>query len=284
MTSSEQMPWGSLPLEHYVLAQWASLASHDLDKRRRQLAQQFTAIGYSGRFLHATLSASQSDSELPPRSDWEGILAPLRTDFQRQLASPYSFQTMGNHCWGVIWLRTCYDEGTDEAHQNLLNELNQELALEVDENILDDAALYNYGDDWRRIFEVIPERLFEETLDDANAMPTPEEHEARIREARRNLDIDEVADIDAFKQATARLHSEAVCKYLFVSDKVALDTGKVLIVFYDDCGRTVRQSRVQPEDCEQIAGAWFDISIDEMDEFVEGDIGPEYLPRGSCGL
>lgn len=99
------------------------------------------------RQLHLTRSASQSGSELPPPEHWRSILAPLRTEFQRQLASPYSFQPEGFHCWGIIWLRTCYDEGTDEAHQRLLSELNQDLALEVEENILDDATLYDYGDD-----------------------------------------------------------------------------------------------------------------------------------------
>jgi hypothetical protein len=39
MTSSEQMPWGSLPLELYVLSQWTSLSTSDLSARRRQLAQ-----------------------------------------------------------------------------------------------------------------------------------------------------------------------------------------------------------------------------------------------------
>jgi hypothetical protein len=53
MTSSSRMPWGSLPLDLYVLAYWASLAIEDFDKRRRQLAEQFTAIGYSGRFVGA---------------------------------------------------------------------------------------------------------------------------------------------------------------------------------------------------------------------------------------
>lgn len=53
MTSSERMPWGSLPLESYVLAQWTSLATGGLDQRRRQLAQQFTAIGDSGRYVDA---------------------------------------------------------------------------------------------------------------------------------------------------------------------------------------------------------------------------------------
>jgi hypothetical protein len=116
--------------------------------------------------LHVARLSGRSGLELPPQADWENILAPLRTDFQRQLASPYSFMPNGAHCWGVIWLRTCYDEGTDQAHQNLLNVLNDELALELKENILDDAALYDYGDDWRRIFEVVPERLLQELLND----------------------------------------------------------------------------------------------------------------------
>lgn len=49
------MLWHSLPLESYVLVHWASLATDDLNERRRQLAQQFTAIGYSGRFVGAYL-------------------------------------------------------------------------------------------------------------------------------------------------------------------------------------------------------------------------------------
>lgn len=53
MTSSERLPWGPLPLEHYVLSQWTSLATEDLGKRRRQLAQRFTAIGYRGRYVRA---------------------------------------------------------------------------------------------------------------------------------------------------------------------------------------------------------------------------------------
>jgi len=233
--------------------------------------------------LNAARSASQSKSQLPPQEHWECILAPLRTDFQRELASPYSFQPDGFHCWGVIWLRTCYGEGTDEAHQGLLRELNVDLALEMEENILDDAALYDYDDDWHHILEVIPERLFEEIWDGVDMWEAPEEHEARVREARQNLDVDDVTDMNVWKQATARFHYEAVCKYLFVADKVALDTGRVLVVFFNDCGGTVRQSRVLPEYCQEIAGAWFDCFIDEMEEFTEAEIGPDYLPGGLCG-
>jgi hypothetical protein len=50
----------------------------------------------------------------------------------------------------------------------------------VEENILNDVTLYDYGDDWHRIFEVIPERLFEEVLDNADTRDTPEEHASWI--------------------------------------------------------------------------------------------------------
>ena len=51
MASGESIPWGSLPLEIYVLSQWTSVAIDALNERRRHLAQQFAAIGYSGRFV-----------------------------------------------------------------------------------------------------------------------------------------------------------------------------------------------------------------------------------------
>ncbi|KAI6914785.1 hypothetical protein KC318_g459 [Hortaea werneckii] len=286
MTSTEEMPWGLLPLERYVLAQWASLPSVGPDERRRRLAQQYTAIGRSAHLLHIARSFRQPDAELPPESDWEGILAPLRTSYQRQFASPDSFQPLGFPCFGIIWLRTCYDEGSDEAHQGLLRKLNEEMALDVEQNILDDAALYNYGDDWRRIFEVMPERLFQEVLEedlDETNVQCIEDRKARIRKEQRNPDIDAATNADALKEATSKLHFWAIENYLFVADKVALDTGKALLVFFDDCGRTVRQSRIRPEYGEPFAGGWFDGLLEEMDEFTEADIGPDYLPGGSCG-
>jgi hypothetical protein len=291
MASSERLPWGSLPWEHYVQSKWTSLATDDLSKRRllrpfceclihMQSIESFSNVQQQ---LHVSRYASQARLELLPQLDWESILAPIRTDFQRQLASPYSFQPDGFHCWDVVWLPTCYDAGTDEAHQRLLDEPNQDLALEVEENILNDVTLYDYSDDWHRIFEVIPERLFEEVLDGADIRDTPEEHASWIREAKRNLNIDEMTDIDTLKNAAARFHSQAVCKYPFIADKVALATRRIHVVFFDDCGRTVRQSRVQPEHCREIAGAWFDGFIEEMEELTDADIGPDYLSGGLCG-
>ena len=51
MASGGSILWGSLPLKLYVLSQWTSVAIDALNERRRHLAQQFAAIGYSGRFV-----------------------------------------------------------------------------------------------------------------------------------------------------------------------------------------------------------------------------------------
>jgi hypothetical protein len=110
MASSERLPWGSLPWEHYVQSKWTSLATDDLSKRRllrpfceclihMQSIESFSNVQQQ---LHVSRYASQARLELLPQLDWESILAPIRTDFQRQLVSPYSFQPDGFHCWGII--------------------------------------------------------------------------------------------------------------------------------------------------------------------------------------
>ncbi|KAI6881205.1 cytochrome protein, partial [Hortaea werneckii] len=244
MVSTEGIPWGSLPLERYVLAQWASLPSVAPDRRRRQLAQQFTAIGQSARKLHIARSFRQPYAGLPPDSDWEGILAPLRTSYQRQFALPDAFQPLGSPCFGIIWLRTCYDEGSDEAHKKLLKELDEDMALDVRQNVLDDAALYNYGEDWRRVFEVVPERLLGVDCKDSphDMLSKSDEHvalkdyKAHIREAQKALDIWEWADNRDV--GLARIHLYVIDSYLFVADKIALDTGRALVIFFDTYGRT----------------------------------------------
>ncbi|KAI7368673.1 hypothetical protein KC354_g2499 [Hortaea werneckii] len=104
----------------------------------------------------------------------------------------------------------------------------------------------------------MPERLFQEVLKedlDETNMQCIEDRKGRIRKEQRNPNIDAATNADALKEATSKLHFWAIENYLFVADKVALDTGKALLVFFNDCGRTVRQSRIRPEYGEPFAGS-----------------------------
>jgi hypothetical protein len=197
------------------------------------------------------------------------------------LASPFSFPPW--ETFGIVWLRTCYDEGSDRAHEDLLGKVNIDLALEVEENVLDDATLYAYGDDWHRIFEVIPERLFMiYMMEISGALPSARERDSSIVRLQRELMSKGDWELDE-ASATEALHYAAIVNYLFIADKTALETGKPLIIFFDDCGRVVRQARIQPDLCEDTAGAWHDCHMSDMPEFNEAEIGSDYLKGGVCG-
>lgn len=55
-----------------------------------------------------------------------------------------------------VWLRTCYKPGSDAGfaavQESCLNEFSGAL-------VLNDAELYDFGDDWQRIFSVMPQLL-----------------------------------------------------------------------------------------------------------------------------
>lgn len=240
----------------------------------------------------------------PPESNREDILRGLRSDRQRYMALPSAFDA---NCFGIIWLRTCYDEDREEGYQKLVSRLNDEVALDVLENLLDDRNQFDYGADWTRIFEIFPERLFELLLPDedyekrmhrrnekleklqndftsGNINPVIIEYASTRQDpATGRIRTDEEINASIYNTRTERLHDEYVENYIFIADRIATETGKVLVVFFDDRGRVVRQSRLQADLCEDTAGAWFESRIYEQSEFSEAEIGPDYLPGGARG-
>jgi hypothetical protein len=218
---------------------------------------------------------------LPRQSEWKDILLPLRSPSQRILACPTG-DDYGLEPFGIIWLRTHY-ENPDDAHAELLLDLNIEMGLEQEENILDDEAVYAYGDNWSRIFEVIPERLFAITHNvDRASLNAAREYDERIRSLRSDIPAQTLDKVE-FRSKLERLHFWSTVNYLFIADEKAMETGKVLVAFFDDRGRVVRSSRALPSFAEGLAGAWAEGEFYEMDEFREADIGVDYRPGGLYG-
>lgn len=223
---------------------------------------------------------------------------------------PSAFHPEGFESFDIIWLRTCYDIDAGERHQELLDKLDIVLALDVEQNVLDDQTIYDYGDDWSRIFEVMPERLFciAGASDSIGFMREVEDGDAKIRQCKIDVEAgefeslrmeeasrshlpgkhrpetDDEIEASIYRAKTHRLHHASIVNYLFIADKEAMETGKVLIVFFDDRGRSVRQARIQPDLCEDTAGARADGHFADQPELNEAYIGPEYLPGGACGL
>jgi hypothetical protein len=226
-------------------------------------------------------------------------LADLRTEGQRR------HSVSKQHPGSIIWLRTYYADGSDAGHKALLDQLNWEIALDQEENILDDAALYSYGDDWTAIFEALPEFFFEmleeyvmrRVRDSDRALNTHLDHELRLRECYQRCAVSQpptAQEQDAglsgehpgdneFQDAVRELHYDAAATYMFVADKEAIETGEVAVLFIDDCGRVIRHNRMPPQDCESLSGSWSECSSYDIYEFVGGKPGPAYSRGGICG-
>jgi hypothetical protein len=66
--SPEPVPWGSLPLDIYLLSEWEtphpSQPTESPSARRRRLIRQFLALGLEGRRVYTPLSIEVSPTTL----------------------------------------------------------------------------------------------------------------------------------------------------------------------------------------------------------------------------
>lgn len=207
--------------------------------------------------------------------------------------------------FGIVWLRTCYDD--DDAYARLLGRLNAEMALDSEQNILDDRALYEYGDDWPQIFSVIPEKLLQVDSEYQNQLDGARSSNELRHKAQRdymagnfNSNIIEMIrdgswpsteyaltedekDQAIYKEKTSEIHDWATRNYMFIADETAVETGEVLVVFFDSRRRVVRSNRIDPDEGEPLAGAYFEGIHIRQFWFGEAQIGPDYMPGGVCG-
>lgn len=234
----------------------------------------------------------------PTSSQIASILKPWRTIEQRDLAVDPG--TLGP----VAWLRTCYKEGTDAQHEAVVDRVDMYNA--VDDRLLNDATLYDFGDHWERIFDYIPELVVDQSEDasyrarrlrdaeDAFRMAQAifsgspataaigEEPMRLIESARRYLPAAEVQE-HVLQVLQSSIHCACVKTYLIVEDEEALQTGQVLLLFLDNCGRAVRQQRLPAREAEDIGGAWVQHCWDEDHFWEDADLGADYQEGGVCG-
>ena len=206
----------------------------------------------------------------------------------------------------AIWLRTSYTTGSDEKHESLVEGVVMGNAVDGDHRLLNDATLYNYGANWQKIFEVVPELLEPNDLSwVAYEARQQNELEALRAYAEGGISVADQRLVDNLtgvsqgnpqigfrgaqlehyvaKTLQASVHKECVVAWIVLEDEEALDSGKVALIFVDALGRVVRSMRVDPGDAESVGGLWADGSWDEVDEWEEADFGPEYQIGGACG-
>ncbi|KAJ5925177.1 hypothetical protein N7454_007816 [Penicillium verhagenii] len=156
----------------------------------------------------------------------------------------------------IYWLRTSYGQDSESAWNTIYDTEMSRLLGE--DSICNDESLYNFGPNWEGIF-LIKSELLETEL-------TAEEYEEATQSGlREGIELEAnspqragnsgglVDDIDLDLQISFSYHQAISLNRIHIVDTTTLasegpDAGKVLIVFFDEFGRTVRYAREEPFD------------------------------------
>ena len=222
------------------------------------------------------------------------ILAPLQTHRERNLSA----RMRGRH--PCAWLRTSYGgRDSDAAHARLLAAVGHQALLarlRGAEALLDDALLYAYPDGaWPAdVFQRLP------------CLLAGEPDRASIQRAKKEAVRDTEYDVDVYSENAGGtgggleagagagevepdwgyVQVLSQVGFLLVADAAALRPGgRVLLAWYDDCGRLVRQARVEPARVVDVfqghrSGWLYDVG---SRLWREAEIGPAYRRGGQCG-
>lgn len=151
-------------------------------------------------------------------------------------------------------MRTCYSDAngisTDQAHASLLA---QSGLLHIDGSdivtyILDDAARHNYGPEWQKIFLCIPQLVDRppyKSISPADfktgKITAKQEYEEQMEAEHFHRDSEtssQSEDEEYDKLYLSVYHAASVIGTIWIADSEALLSEKILLVWFDDHGRT----------------------------------------------
>lgn len=179
-----------------------------------------------------------------------------------------------------IWLRTCYLD--DEAYKLLYDETRLQYHHTLwDEgfSVLDDHARFDFGREWQKIFSRVPQ-----LVDSALTTEAYEKGKSEALEETNDFGESPETDSDSdWTESYSSMHRASVVGYLWIADKKALSSRKVLLAWYDDCGRIVRSCRVSASDIDQVVHLLLIGAAYETGLWSSASIGKEYDVDGAFG-
>ncbi|KAK3935356.1 hypothetical protein QBC46DRAFT_346698 [Diplogelasinospora grovesii] len=249
-------PWGAFPAEQYLIRNWDSSSPLSATGQRRELIRAFLKLDTIPQEWDTTgrgRAGTPPMERIPTEDEVRGILEPWR---------PLRWREAALHIWKdrydeAIWLCTHYGEEPESGGK--FQEWRQidgdyDPAFEEDNvswTVLDDAAdVFDFGDDWGRVFDVLPEiagpiQGWSRSLGvEVEVHPLQQKLHDAVRAAEEG---------DAESEAEYGIHgmelqAEAVSTFLIVADAEAWDTGRLSLLYLDAKGNIVRHSRIAPEE------------------------------------
>ncbi|KAJ5730112.1 uncharacterized protein N7483_004620 [Penicillium malachiteum] len=157
---------------------------------------------------------------------------------------------------------------------------------------LDDSELFNYGDHWEKMFELLPELADPRFSEDKSIRPkfTPLDSEISLlrhartscKEAIRQEKILNPEDWHenphkVIYRTFSDLHYVCTANYVIINDREAFETGHARIVYVDSRQNIVREARFEVVlgSFEETMLDWFDITLTQW-LWEDSEVGEKY--------
>ncbi|KAJ5121602.1 uncharacterized protein N7515_009563 [Penicillium bovifimosum] len=256
-------PWGRLPVEQYFIINWNHSSTETLDQQRKRLVAEFLDMDsfpyvWTEDWDTEALPESLAELREPTAEEVDTILRPYRSDLLRWHA-----MDIFHGEFSPAFLRTYYsaDEGERDKHAKLMAEWG--FSAEDWCAVLDNEDLFNFGSEWRRVYEILPEIAgplvyVVDKIDEIFHIPrAPRQKNV---DAFRSLLKTQLAEAKQTSPETWREHRHVfVDDYttelqhyvtrtcLIIADEEAFRSGRLQVIYLDGFRNIVRELRLDAE-------------------------------------
>ncbi|RGP80293.1 hypothetical protein FLONG3_1594 [Fusarium longipes] len=273
-------PWGSLPVEQYLLRKWDHSSHLSVEEQREALVNAFVQEDDISAFA----SPVNESPSIEMQALTQNVLMPWRPQKLRQIAEKYSPR---DPLFGkIIVLRTYYGGDSDQKFTRWIQDATEAFEeMDPDGNlfgqpeerfwcVLDDPSIFDRGSEkWQSVYSILPE------------LATP-----ALKRGFNDRDVREVQDLISSvrdsREPEEDDYEDAVCViamvrfWLIVFDEEAFKDDELLLVFMDKKGNVVRQAGIDPADLPNLPHYNLRGSITESGFWCNAEVGKKYKTRG----
>ncbi|KAL2811854.1 hypothetical protein BJX63DRAFT_443826 [Aspergillus granulosus] len=228
----------------FLLDRWQEDSPLSIDAQREQIFAEYVALGVSGREPYENRDQDRQLSEQERE-----LLDRVRQPSAERLPVRTG-----------PWLRTCYGPSTEAAWSAIQDNLEGSIS---NARIYNDASLYNFEPHWEKIFLRAPQLVdYRYPLGD---------YEDETQEALSEAIEDHGLDPEKARESGYDQDEDANPWPIFYSKLPR----EVLIVWFDECGRTIRYVREALDEAVEMASLP-NYMLNEHDCWVNAKIGKSY--------
>ncbi|CAG8004644.1 unnamed protein product [Penicillium nalgiovense] len=236
-------PWGSLPIEQYLIKNWDHFSTDAPSQQRQRLIHRFLE---RDRTSEEFLFLDELPPRMPTREEIGLILHPWRSDDVIRRKAYYLSKDRV-----LVFLRTHYDPEDDGR----MNEWIFETDLFEDNSrwaCFNDPHMFNFGPNWQRIYEIMPEvaGFVDRTQQFAHSSGIPC-FRAKGPPMKGQRGADECIEKRIKNhESENRLPDINIAAYIVIADQEAFQSGLLRLLCLDVRQNIIREVRVDQKPAE----------------------------------